>query len=380
MKRIDDAINQLNEMKQLLKRAPEGVNPEKHERCVKDVKQKGHDVGSAHAICTSSMAKGAAQDLDRQVEEKKKEYADINNKMPDPMKTNLNIATKDAKLKIKKDEGQYEASSQYVKHHDGQWRKVLNVKDDGKPHSEGGGNWYHLEGVKDPVHQNQRGPLASGAMLNAGVKKSDCDDMKKSGYGADKETGNFLEHFNPATKHPKEPTAGMPKGTKAGEKTTSTGFKLKLVKALADAGYRESALLLKNWDEMDDIAKAFAKSNYGPKGMGLYNAGDNQRRKASNTGESYADIGQNKNVKRYTTSASSMQAAHEAKARAEAKKNPAPVKTMKDMSPEQIKEIEMRYAEKAEDGGDTPVDSNGTNTDKDFRSSLTEERCVIRKK
>jgi hypothetical protein len=31
--------------------------------------------------------------------------------------------------------------------------------------------------------------------------------------------------------------------------------KLKLVKALEDAGFRESALLLKNWDEMDSIAK-----------------------------------------------------------------------------------------------------------------------------
>ena len=31
---------------------------------------------------------------------------------------------------------------------------------------------------------------------------------------------------------------------------------LRLIKALEDAGYRESALLLKNWDEMDDVAKA----------------------------------------------------------------------------------------------------------------------------
>ena len=37
------------------KAAPEGVDPEKHERCVKKVKAQGHDVGSAHAICTSSM-------------------------------------------------------------------------------------------------------------------------------------------------------------------------------------------------------------------------------------------------------------------------------------------------------------------------------------
>lgn len=42
---------------QLAKRAPEGVDPKKHERCVMDVKKQGKSVGSAHAICTSSMKK-----------------------------------------------------------------------------------------------------------------------------------------------------------------------------------------------------------------------------------------------------------------------------------------------------------------------------------
>jgi len=41
----------------LEKRAPKGIDPEKHESCVMDVKAKGHDVGSAHAICSSSMKK-----------------------------------------------------------------------------------------------------------------------------------------------------------------------------------------------------------------------------------------------------------------------------------------------------------------------------------
>jgi hypothetical protein len=54
------------------------------------------------------------------------------------------------------------------------------------------------------------------------------------------------------------------------------------------------------------------KSNYGPKGAGLYNPNDNAKRKEGNTGESFSDIGQNKNVKRYTTPGSSMQAASEA--------------------------------------------------------------------
>lgn len=41
----------------LKKRAPKGVDPKKHERCVHEVKQQGHDVGSAIAICTASMKK-----------------------------------------------------------------------------------------------------------------------------------------------------------------------------------------------------------------------------------------------------------------------------------------------------------------------------------
>ena len=48
------------EVADLSKKAPSNVDPEKHERCVKDVKKKGHDVGSAHAICTSSMKKSEA--------------------------------------------------------------------------------------------------------------------------------------------------------------------------------------------------------------------------------------------------------------------------------------------------------------------------------
>ncbi len=44
-------------MEELKKRAPKGVDPDKHERCVKEVKRQGRSVGSAHAICTASMKK-----------------------------------------------------------------------------------------------------------------------------------------------------------------------------------------------------------------------------------------------------------------------------------------------------------------------------------
>lgn len=312
----------------------------------------------------------------------------------------------------------YEDDSQYVKHSDGEWHKVLDVKDDGKPHGEGGGNWYHLEDVKSPVHQNDRGPLASGKMLNAGIKKSDEDEIKieekkrqyaninnkmpdpmkentniaikeakrkkmnkeeggpdmaspdkpkglddkrkpvthdecgrpfakKDGSEPDEETKNFLEHFDPPTKHPKEPTAGMPASNKPGQKTTSTGFKLKLVKALSDAGYRESALLLKNWGEMDSIATEMAKSNYGPKKIGdekvsLYSDTDNIKRKQGRTGVEVEGAGGNRAQKEWASGgrdSTKSQIDREAK-ELKAKNKKQPVKTMADFSPEQIKAME----------------------------------------
>lgn len=43
--------------RKLEKKAPQGVDPKKHESCVQQVKQQGKDVGSAHAICTASLKK-----------------------------------------------------------------------------------------------------------------------------------------------------------------------------------------------------------------------------------------------------------------------------------------------------------------------------------
>lgn len=80
---------------------------------------------------------------------------------------------------------------------------------------------------------------------------------------------------------------------------------LKLIKALEDMGKRESALLLKNWGEMDDTARKvdeeLDKSNYGPKGMGLYDPAASIKRKQTRTGEVHEDAGQNKAVRQYTS-------------------------------------------------------------------------------
>lgn len=163
----------------------------------------------------------------------------------------------------------------------------------------------------------------------------------------DSETESFLNSFSPKNTHPKDPMAGMPDSTASGQKTTPTGFKLKLVKALADAGHRESALLLKNWGEYDktaDMMKSeLEKSNYGPKDMNLYSPTDNAQRKARNTGDSYTDIGQNKNSKAYTTTSSSSQKASEAnQQKAQDIKAKTSLKTMDSFSPEQIKAMEAK--------------------------------------
>lgn len=42
---------------------PKGVDPDKHERCVKDVKKQGKDKSSAYAICNASMKKAFRENL-----------------------------------------------------------------------------------------------------------------------------------------------------------------------------------------------------------------------------------------------------------------------------------------------------------------------------
>lgn len=89
---------------------------------------------------------------------------------------------------------------------------------------------------------------------------------------------------------------------------------------------------------------SFEKSNYGPKGYGLYSEKDNVRRKAKNTGESFADAGKNVNAKKYTTSGSSMSQAHEAAQQKKyTKESKASLRTLADMSPEEKAKLEAQY-------------------------------------
>lgn len=107
----------------------------------------------------------------------------------------------------------------------------------------------------------------------------------------------------------------------------------------------------KSEKNIDDLFKTFAeelenrkleKSNYGPKGMELYDANKNQERKENNTGESFDNIGQNKNVKKYTSAIQGTAQVQAIKQAAIDKKKSSknPIKNKSDFTPEQIKAME----------------------------------------
>ena len=148
-------------MEDLSKKAPKGVDPEKHEKCVKDVKKQGKDVGSAHAICTSTMKK-EEDDL----------LARIKNRMKQEM-DKRNFTEVDAtRHLIDKDRGEKIAAQQP------------------KP----------------------KEPLLHCKISDTSLSKSEVDS---------------------------------------------------LMNTLAKNHYRESALLIKNWGELDKMAIELAKSSYG---------------------------------------------------------------------------------------------------------------------
>ena len=125
----------------------------------------------------------------------------------------------------------------------------------------------------------------------------------------------------------------------------------KLIKALDDAGHRESALLLKNWGEMDSNAEALSKSNdIKPFGQNIYDEKANVGRKINRTGAEVIGAGKNTAVQgaaQRMGSGTSLQDAHEvSQAKAQKKKTKASTKTMKDFSPEQIKEMEDKANKK----------------------------------
>jgi hypothetical protein len=200
--------------------------------------------------------KKAKPTLEDKIKAKKEQYKNIDTPMADPMKVNTNIAIRDLKDdndKIKKDEEKIDpkdiASLELPKkctscgkgtpklkavNNVGKWWDCADCRTTGvivhpkaeklfkeeynpeKPNLASPEHPKGLEGKRKPVTHDECGrPFAK-----------DEDDLSEP----DDATKNFLDHFEPATKHPKEVTAGMPKSNVKGQKITPTGFKLKAVK------------------------------------------------------------------------------------------------------------------------------------------------------
>ncbi len=185
------------------------------------------------------------------------------------------------------------------------------------------------------------GQVDERAVLN----KDDMDEKIKSKLKAEMDKRNFGEAD--ATKHviDRDRGAKMPKPPKQPKpllQSEDGGADAERADRDAEAEKKETFAV------HGEVAKCSAngqwkieKSNYGPKGMGLYNQNDNAQRKAKNTGDVVADAGKNVNVKSYTTSAASMGAAASAAEdkRQKTANKKAPVRSMKDFTPEELAQI-----------------------------------------
>lgn len=109
-------------------------------------------------------------------------------------------------------------------------------------------------------------------------------------------------------------------------------------------------------DQVEDLditgrkPEGMEKSNYGPKGMGLYNQADNIQRKATRTGEVREGVGRNQAVREYTSTPHGTATQQASRQAAKDKKKSAsnPVRSMKDMSEEELSAIKAKYATKSD--------------------------------
>lgn len=103
------------------------------------------------------------------------------------------------------------------------------------------------------------------------------------------------------------------------------------------------------------------KEQLRPKGMNLYDPSVSIKRKANRTGDEVADAGKNVAVHNWTTSGASVQGAHEAKEAKQRKANPAPVRTLADMTEEEKASIgKPKNLVKSDDGQKIKTCSCGT--------------------
>ncbi len=158
-------------------------------------------------------------------------------------------------------------------------------------------------------------------------------------------TGSKKKQLEEASKQLKELKEMMDKGDRCWEGYEPTPGKKPYEKGSCQPVKKEEVLKVAANGQW-----SLDKSSYGPKGMGLYNPADNIKRKASRTGEELENVGQNKAVRQYTSAkegTAQQQASTQAK-KDKVKSAKNPVKTMKDMSAEEVAAIQARYAAKSD--------------------------------
>jgi hypothetical protein len=119
-----------------------------------------------------------------------------------------------------------------------------------------------------------------------------------------------------------------------------------------------------NINKISEAVSELSKSNYGPKGAGLYNPTDNIKRKANRTGEELKNVGQNIAVHEYTsaTMGTAKQQANKEAKEAKVKNAKQPVKIF---TPEEKAKLQTEYDAKlnkamtAGYGGGVPTSATG---------------------
>ena len=394
----------------LEKRAPEGVDPEKHERCVMDLKEQGKDVGSAHAICSASMKKD--DKIDEMIRTKMKQemdrrgltdkdvadhYRDIDTSIPEKHRANIKAALKQQKIKeqpkpkltvVKGEElekglksavtsglvgasmligGGGKVQAAPVKAPEvfsdsatgnqlstgngssavgGEYTYRTNtygpyqVSTLYDPNNGGGQKSYRMihhvswNGTPSPVHQ-------AAVAKEYGIDAKNLQNLKPNLNHSDdgdrwiKGTGAQLSHSG----------KGEPSGSLYESKDPKSPInQIKLVKNLFGQW-----MLTNNESEIKvDLSKSNEiKPVIAGQKVNVYDSTANLNRKATRTGEVRPEMGGNQAVRSYTTSGSSVQAAHEAnEAKAQKKKSKASVRTLKDMSEDELNAIKARYDNK----------------------------------
>jgi hypothetical protein len=167
------------------------------------------------------------------------------------------------------------------------------------------------------------------------IKAKMMEEMNRRGIGGKQ----IADHYRDIDEN-------IPAKQRTNIKRALKGQEQKQVKAAEPKNPSPKLTVVKTVDELaDELIKSLndlTKSNYGPKGMMLYNPTDNIKRKAKNTGDEVEDIGGNKNVKALSTKPGQLSAKAQAKleaAKDKAKSAKMPVKTF---SPEEIAEMNAK--------------------------------------